>query len=231
MTTDRMALGELPEKGSDADLLRAMIGFVAQRLMALDVEGLGGAAHGARTPERTNNQPAQRLPRPAPGEPRRQRGAAPPQAARGRVLPRLPGAPAHGRGGARGGDPGQEADVQGVPTRSVDERVKAMGLTGIGKSQVSRLGAEIDERVNAVPARPIEGDRPYPWIDAACVKVRAAGRIIPVAVIIAVAVNTDGRREGLGRAGGRPRGGREPFRTAFLRGLTRRVAGGAASGW
>ena len=56
MTTDRMALGELPEKGSDADLLRAMIGFVAQRLMALDVEGLGGAAHGARTPERTNRR-------------------------------------------------------------------------------------------------------------------------------------------------------------------------------
>ena len=56
MTTDRMALGELPEKGSDADLLRAMIGFVAQRLMALDVEGLGGGAHGARTPERTDRR-------------------------------------------------------------------------------------------------------------------------------------------------------------------------------
>ena len=119
--------------------------------------------------------------------------------------------------------------MQGVPTRSVDERVKAMGLTGIGKSQVSRLGAEIDERVNAVPARPIEGDWPYPWIDAACVKVRAAGRIIPVAVIIAVAVNTGGRREGLGRAVGPAEA--EPFRTAFLRGLTRRVAGCAASGW
>src|SRR5262249_62249337 len=78
------------------------------------------------------------------------------------------------------------------------EPVKAMGMTGISKSQVSRLCAEIDERVQAFLNRPIEGSWPYLWIDAAYVKVRQAGRIVSVAVIIAVAVNTDGRREVLG---------------------------------
>jgi transposase-like protein len=52
----------------------------------------------------------------------------------------------------------QEAYMQGVPTRVVDELVKAMGMTGISKSQVSRLCADIDERVNAFLDRPIEGD-------------------------------------------------------------------------
>src|SRR5690606_6617017 len=81
--------------------------------------------------------------------------------------------------------------VQGVSTRSVDELVKAMGMSGISKSQVSRLCAEIDERVHAFLERPIEGDWPYLWIDATYLKVREAGRIVSVAVIIAVAVNTD----------------------------------------
>jgi putative transposase len=92
----------------------------------------------------------------------------------------------------------QEAYIQGISTRSVDELVKAMGMTGISKSQVSRLCGEIDERVNAFLHRPIEGDWPYVWIDATYVKVRASGRIVSVAVIIAVGVNTDGTRELLG---------------------------------
>jgi putative transposase len=60
----------------------------------------------------------------------------------------------------------QEAYIQGVSTRSVDELVKAMGMSGIRKDQVSRLCAEIDERVNAFLTRPIEADWPYLWIDA-----------------------------------------------------------------
>ena len=96
----------------------------------------------------------------------------------------------------------QEAYIQGVSTRSVDELVKAMGMSGISKSQVSRLCAEIDERVKAFLNRPIEGDWPYLWIDATYMKVREAGRIVSVAVIIAVAVNTDGEREVLGMASG-----------------------------
>ena len=63
-------------------------------------------------------------------------------------------------------------------------------MTGISKSQVSRLCTEIDERVNAFLSRPIEGDWPYLWIDATYVKTRQSGRIVSVAVIIAVRVNS-----------------------------------------
>jgi len=107
----------------------------------------------------------------------------------------------------------QEAYIQGVSTRSVDELVKAMGMTGISKSQVSRLCGEIDERVGAFLNRPIEGDWPYLWIDATYVKVRQAGRIVSVAVIIAVGVNTDGIREVLGVAVGPSEA--KPFWTDF----------------
>ena len=89
----------------------------------------------------------------------------------------------------------QEAYIQGISTRSVDDLVKALGMSGISKSQVSRLCAEIDERVTAFLERPIEGDWPYLWIDATYVKARAAGRIVSMAVIVAVGVNSDGRRE------------------------------------
>ena len=89
----------------------------------------------------------------------------------------------------------QEAYVQGVSTRSVDDLVKAMGMTGISKSQVSRLCAEIDDKIGAFLDRPLEGDWPYLWLDATYVKVRQNGRIVSVAVIVAVAVNSDGRRE------------------------------------
>jgi len=75
-------------------------------------------------------------------------------------------------------------------------------MSGISKSQVSRLCGEIDERVHAFLDRPIEGDWPYLWIDATYVKVREAGRIVSVAVIIAIAVNTDGVREVLGMSVG-----------------------------
>jgi putative transposase len=114
----------------------------------------------------------------------------------------------------------QEAYVHGVSTRSVDELAKAMGLAGISKSQVSRLCAEIDERVKAFLARPIEGSWPYVWIDATYVKVREGGRIVSVAVIIAVGANADGRREVLGMAVGLSEA--EPFWTKFLRPLTER---------
>ena len=114
----------------------------------------------------------------------------------------------------------QEAYIQGVSTRSVDELVQAMGMSGISKSQVSRLCGEIDERVHAFLDRPIEGDWPYLWIDATYVKSREAGRIVSKAVIIAIAVNTDGVREVLGMAVGPSEA--EPFWTDFLRSLTRR---------
>lgn len=114
----------------------------------------------------------------------------------------------------------QEAYVHGVSTRSVDDLVKAMGMSGISKSQVSRLCEEIDDKVKAFLSRPIEGDWPYLWIDATYVKVRESGRIVSAAVIVAVAVNSDGRREVLGMDIGPSEA--ETFWTEFLRKLARR---------
>jgi putative transposase len=118
----------------------------------------------------------------------------------------------------------QEAYIQGVSTRSVDDLVKAMGMSGISKSQVSRLCEEIDDRVKTFLDRPIEGDWPYLWIDATYVKVRQAGRIVSVAVTVAVAVNTAGRREVLGMAIGASEA--ETFWIEFLRKLRRRGLAG-----
>ena len=114
----------------------------------------------------------------------------------------------------------REAYIQGISTRSVDELVKAMGMSGISKSQVSRLCEEIDDKVKVFLTRPIEGDWPYLWIDATYLKVRRGGRIVSVAVIIAVGVNAHGRREVLGMEIGTSEA--EPIWTEFLRKLTRR---------
>ena len=216
MTDDKIALQDLLEKSSDASLLREMIGFAAQRLMALETGALCGAAHGERTAERINQRNGfrqrdwetragtveLRIPKLRKGsyfpgflEPRRMA-----EKALAAVI--------------------QEAYVQGVSTRSVDELVKAVGMTGISKSQVSRLCAEIDDKIAAFLNRPLEGDWPYLWLDATYVKTRANGRIVSVAVIVAVAVNSDGRREVLGMAIGASEA--ETFWTDFLRSLARR---------
>jgi putative transposase len=215
-TKTNIALAELTEKGADADLLRDMIQYVAQRMMELDTEGLCAAAYGERNPERANSRNGyrERLWQTRGGAvdlkiPKLRKGSYFP----GFLEPRRAGEKALAA-------VIQEAYIQGVSTRSVDELVKAMGMSGISKSQVSRLCTEIDERVQAFLNRPIEGDWPYLWIDATYMKVREAGRIVSVAVIIAVAVNTDGVREVLGMAVGPSEA--EPFWSAFLRSLTRR---------
>jgi putative transposase len=114
----------------------------------------------------------------------------------------------------------QEAYIHGVSTRSVDDLVQAMGGTGVSKSQVSRLCEEIDARVKAFLDRPLEGDWPYLWLDATYLKVRRNHRIVSVAVIVAVGVNTDGRREVLGMDIGSSEA--ETFWVEFLRKLRRR---------
>jgi hypothetical protein len=88
-----------------------------------------------------------------------------------------------------------------------------MGLSGISKSQVSKLCKDIDERVNAFLDRPIEGEWPYLWLDATYLKVRDRGRIVSVAAIIAVAVDTEGRREIVGLGIGPSEA--EPFWSTF----------------
>ena len=118
----------------------------------------------------------------------------------------------------------QEAYIQGVSTRSVDDLVQAMGMSGISKSRVSRLCGEIDGKIQGFLDRSLEGEWPYLWLDATYVKVREAGRIVPVAVTVAVAVNDQGRRELLGMAVGVSEA--ETFWTEFLRSLARRGLSG-----
>ena len=176
MTIDRIALKELIEKGSDADLLREMIAFIAGRMMELEVEGLTGAGHGERSPTRINQRNGYRE---RTWETRA--GTVPleiPKLRKGSYFPAF-------LEPRRASEKAltaviQEAYVQGVSTRSVDDLVKAMGMTGISKSQVSRLCAEIDERVKAFLDRPIEGSWPYLWIDATYVKVRESGGSSPL---------------------------------------------------
>jgi transposase-like protein len=216
MIDDKIALSRLLEKSSDASFLREMIGFAAQRLMQLETEAICNAAPGERSTDRHNQRNGYRdrdwetragtvelrIPKlrrgsyfPAFLEPRRMA-----EKALTAVI--------------------QEAYIQGISTRSVDDLVKAMGMEGISKSQVSRLCGEIDERVDAFLTRPIEGDWPYVWLDATYVKVRRDHRIVSLAVIVAVGVNADGRREVLGVTTGHSEA--EPFWVEFLRSLARR---------
>jgi len=174
-----------------------MLSFVAERLMALDVDQLCGAGAHERTAERTyhrNGYCGRRWETRAGTVdiqiPKLRKGSYFPdfletlrtseKAMMSAVI--------------------QEAYVQGLSTRSVDDLVKAKFMTGISKSQVSRPCTEIDDRVGAFLDRPLEDEWPYLWLDATYIKVRCSGQIVSVATIVATAVNTDGRREVLGIA-------------------------------
>ena len=216
MTDDRMALIELIEKGADGDLVRELLAFAAERMMELEVEARTGAPAGARSPDRLTHRNGYRE---RAWETRAGRvDLAIPKLRKGSYLPSF----LEPRRTAEKALTAviQEAYVHGISTRAVDDLVKAMGGSGVSKSQVSRLCEEIDERVNAFLSRPIEGAWPYLWIDATYLKVREAGRIVSTAVIVAVGVNTDGRREVLGVATGASEA--EPFWKTFLRQLADR---------
>ncbi|XYX40467.1 IS256 family transposase [Candidatus Erwinia dacicola] len=114
----------------------------------------------------------------------------------------------------------QEAWINGVSTRKVDALVQSMGMTGISRSQVSSICRGINERMQAFLQRPLEGEWPYLWLDATYVKVRKNGRVVSVAVIIACAVNSDGRREIIGMGIGESEA--KAFWLAFLLSLKER---------
>jgi putative transposase len=117
-----------------------------------------------------------------------------------------------------------EAYVHGVSTRSVDDLVKALGAaSGISKSEVSRICAELDGDLDAFRTRPLEGEFPYVFADATYVKARVRGRVISRAVVVATGVRSDGGREVLGLAVGDSEDGvfwAEFFRSLRNRGLT-----------
>ena len=216
MTDDRLPLAELLAKSGDEDFLRSVAEAVLQIIMEADVEGLVGAGRHERSVERTTwrngyrdrtletrlgplnlKVPKLRTGSYFPGflEPRK-----PVEKALVAVI--------------------QEAWIAGVSTRKVDDLVQAMGMSGISKSSVSKLCRDIDERVGAFLTRTLEGEWPYLWLDATYLKVREGGRIVSVEAIVAVAVNTDGRREIVGLHIGPSEA--ETFWSAFLKSLAKR---------
>ena len=219
----RIALLELLRKAEveqDVDVLREGVRVLSQALMELEVSQHVGAQRHERTAARTGQRNGYRerawdtragtidlrVPRvrdnsyfPALLEPRRRA-----EKALTAVV--------------------QEAYVQGVSTRRVDELVQALGMTGISKSQVSRLCQELDAEVARFRTRTLSGPYPYVWLDATFVKVREAGRVVSMAIVIAVGVTTDGMREVLGVDVGPSESG--AFWLAFLRDLLARGLSG-----
>jgi putative transposase len=216
MTEERLPLAELLQKAGEGDFLRAVAEAVLQLLMEADVEGLIGAGRHERSPERLNwrNGYRERALDTRLGTlqlrvPKLRQGSyfppfLEPRKASEKALVAVI----------------QEAWIGGVSTRRVDELAQAMGLSGISKSTVSKLCKEIDERVTGFLERPLEGEWPYLWLDATYLKVREGGRIVSVAAIIAVAVDTEGKREIVGLGLGPSEV--ETFWSTFLEGLLRR---------
>ena len=216
MTDDRLPLAELMAKADDGDFLRSVAESVLQILMEADVEGVVGAARYERSGERATYRNGYR-----------ERALDTRLGTLNLKIPKL-------RTGAY--FPGfleprrtvekalvaviQEAWIAGVSTRRVDDLVQAMGLSGISRSSVSKLCKDIDERVTSFLRRPLTGEWPYLWLDATYLKVREGGRVVSVAVIVAVAVTTEGRREIVGLHIGPSEA--EIFWTDFLRDLVKR---------
>ncbi len=216
MTDDSMALAELLQKAGDGDFLRSVAEAVLQMLMEADVEGQIGAGRHERSAERLTHRNGYRdrtldtrlgtlnlrIPK------LRQGSYFPPFLEARKTSEKALVAVI------------QEAWIGGVSTRRVDELVQAMGLSGISKSTVSKLCRDIDERVGAFLDRPLEGEWPYLWLDATYLKQREGGRIVSVAAIIAVAANTEGKREIVGLHIGPSEA--ETFWSTFLKALLRR---------
>ncbi|HEX2142800.1 MAG TPA: IS256 family transposase [Candidatus Limnocylindria bacterium] len=217
MTEERLPLVELLQKAGDGDFLRAVAEAVLQILMEADVEGLIGAGRHERTAERQTYRNGYR-----------DRALDTRLGTLQLRIPKLRTGPSYFPAFLEPRKTSekalvavvQEAWIGGVSTRRVDDLAQAMGLSGINKSQVSKLCKDIDERVNAFLDRPLSGEWPYLWLDATYLKQREGGRIVDVAAIIAVAANGEGRREIVGLHIGPSEA--ETFWATFLKGLLRR---------
>jgi transposase-like protein len=208
-------VGKLLEE-QDGDVLREGIRVLSQALMESEVAGLIGAERHERSGDRTAYRNGSRtrtwdtrvgtielaIPKVTPGsyfpsllQPRRRA-----EHALAAVV--------------------QEAYVHGVSTRKVDDLVKALGIDGISKSEVSRICAELDTVVTAFRTRTLSGEHRYLWVDATYHKVRVDGRVTSQATVVAVGISTTGDRQVLGIDVG-PSEDRA-FWTAFLRSLVKR---------
>jgi putative transposase len=219
MAKSRMDLsafvGKLLEE-QDGDVLREGIRVLSQALMETEVAALIGAERNERTAERTAYRNGNRLrtwdtrmgtielaiPKVRPGtyfpsllQPRRRAAHA--------LLAVV-----------------QEAYVHGVSTRKFDDLVKALGLEGMSKSEVSRICGELDPVVTAFRTRPLTGEHRYLWLDATYHKVRVDGRVISQATVVAIGITSDGTRQVLGVDVGASE--ERAFWTAFLRSLVKR---------
>ena len=219
MTTPTIALAEYLHKlgvDQDKDFLQESVRIMSQMLMELEVEQKTGATRHERTPERKTQRNGYRerewltrvgeidlrIPKLRSGsyfpsllEPRRRAEQA--------LLAVV-----------------QQAYVEGVSTRKVDDLLQAMGLTGFDKSAVSRTCKALDEVVKEFRERPLVGLFPYVWLDALYLKVRQNQRIVNQALVIAIGVNDQGERKLLGFALGASE--TEAFWQEFLRSLVNR---------
>ena len=224
MAKNSMELLELLRKrgmDGDVDFLREALQVLVEGIMEGEVSAQIGAQHGERNPERITHRNGYRsrdwdtrvgtmelrIPKVREGsyfpsllEPRRRSEKA--------LLSVV-----------------QQAYVEGVSTRRVDDLIKSLGCDGISKSQVSRICRDLDQVVETFLGRPLDGDPyPYVWLDALTQKVREGGRIVNVSVVVATGVNAHGQREILGMDVGASEDG--AFWLAFLRSLNARGLSG-----
>src|SRR6185503_4641272 len=218
--TVSMALGELvrkAEQNGDVDFLRDGVRVLSQALMEIEVSQHLGAERHERTAERSGQRNGYRE-----REWDTRVGTIGLRVRDGSYFPTL--LEPRKRSEQALVAVVREAYVHGVSTRKVDDLVKALGLDGISKSQVSRLCQSLDEEVERFRNRPLEGVFPYVWLDATFVKARDGGRVVSMAVVIAIGVNGDGQREVLGLDVGPSEDG--PFWLSFLRSLVARGLSG-----
>jgi transposase-like protein len=185
----------LTGEDGDTDLARAMLQTFAETLMSAQASMQCDAAYNERTDERTNSRNGYRH---RPWDTRVGTiDLAIPKLREGSYRPDWLLVPRRRAEQALTSVIAQ-AYVEGVSTRRVDDLVRAMGIDGLTRSEVSRMATELDVKVKEFRERPLDGSYRYLWIDALTQKVREGGRVVNVSAVIATAVNAEGQREIIG---------------------------------